>query len=78
MKKHFLNSALAIMAMFAMSMSANAEETSVNEVIETIEETVTDNQTAVKPTTEEVEEVIVYQRPDGSIYVLHTHTIVQN
>lgn len=75
MKKLFLNSAIAVMAMFAMTLSANAEETTVNENVETIEETVTDNQTAAKPATEEVEEVVVYQRPDGSVYILHTHTM---
>lgn len=75
MKKLFLNSAIACMAMFAMSISANAEETTVNEKVETIEETISDNQNAEKPVAQEIEEVVIYQRPDGSVYIVHTHTM---
>lgn len=73
--KKLVNSALAIIAMFAISLNANAEETTVKDNEETVEINVTE-ETASKPATaQEVDEVVIYQREDGSVYIVHIHTM---
>ncbi len=73
--KKLVNSALAIIAMFAISLNANAEETTVKDNEETVEINVTE-ETASKPATaQEVDEIAIYQREDGSVYIVHIHTM---
>lgn len=73
--KKLVNSALAIIAMFTISLNANAEETTVKDNEETVEINVTE-ETASKPATaQEVDEIAIYQREDGSVYIVHIHTM---
>ena len=73
--KKLVNSARAIIAMFAISLNANAEETTVKDNEETVEINVTE-ETASKPATaQEVDEIAIYQREDGSVYIVHIHTM---
>ncbi len=60
--------------MFAFTMNANAD-TTAKESNEEVEVTISDENAAAKASTEEIDEIAVYQRADGSIYVIHQHTV---
>ena len=73
MKKNF-KYALALVAMFAVSFNANAEDNSVKDKEEKVEITVSEENSASRNNAEEVDEVAIYQRADGSVVIVHTHT----
>lgn len=73
MKKIF-NCAIAFIAMFATSFNAYADEKAVEEE-EHVEIQVSEENAAKANSAEEIEEVRIYQSPDGSVYVIHTQTI---
>ena len=64
--------------MFAISFNANADEKTVNEEEEHVEIQVSEENAAKASSAEEVEEVSIYQRADGSVYVIHLHTMQIN
>lgn len=73
MKKLFISCTLSLMAMFAFTTNASAD-TTVKDSNEEVEVTISEEQTS-KASTEEVDEFTVYQRVDGSIVVVHSHTV---
>ncbi|MBO4663680.1 MAG: hypothetical protein J5663_04615 [Bacteroidaceae bacterium] len=71
--KKILSFAVAFTAMFAVSFSASAEENTTKE--EEKVEIKASEESASKAQTEEIDEVTIYQRTDGSVYIVHTHTM---
>ena len=72
--KKIINCTLALMAMFAYSFNAYAEENAAKDNEETVE-IATVEETATVPRAREIDEIRIYQRADGSVYVVHTHTM---
>lgn len=72
MKKIF-SYAIAFTALFAVSFNVSAEENTTKE--EEKVEIKTSEESAAKTQTEEIDEVAIYQRADGSVYIVHTHTM---
>ena len=72
MKKIF-SYAIAFTALFAVSFNASAEENTTKE--EEKVEINTSEESAAKTQAEEIDEVAIYQRADGSVYIVHTHTM---
>lgn len=72
--KKVIKCTLALAAMFAVSFNANAEDNSVKENEEKVEINVPEESTATKNNAEEIDEVAIYQRADGSVIIVHTHT----
>ena len=75
--KKILNYTIAFAAMFATSFNAYADEKTVAEE-EHVEIQVSEENAAKANSAEEVEEVSIYQRADGSVYVIHLHTMQVN
>ena len=78
--KKVIKCTLALAAMFAVSFNANAEDNSVKENEEKVEINVSEESTATKNNAEEIDEVAIYQRADGSVIIASslspTHTII--